>query len=173
MVVVSVLSMHIPPRESAFNVQSKSPVQSPIPGLATIPARDEMVELEERIIAENVSMPFDVQASNEPIASPSSLELIQIRKDVASNLIEGDAILQALKNLDAEITEPPLSDNEFITKVRMEILTSQLENTMMRRRAVEEAVKEITRERCPSFICPSLMDAFMGISRLSTHALES
>ncbi|KAJ7677943.1 hypothetical protein DFH06DRAFT_562906 [Mycena polygramma] len=149
-----------------------SPIQSPIPGLATLPARDAMVKLEERIIAENLSMPLDVQAFNEPIASQLSLELLQIRKEVASNLIKGDAILQALKNLDAEISEPPVSDNDFITKVRMEILTSELENTMVRRRAAEEAVKEIARERRPPFVCPSLMDAFVGISRLSTHALE-
>jgi deoxyhypusine synthase len=53
----------------------------------------------------------------------------------------------------------------------MQMLKTDLENTLAKRRSVEESVKEIARERRAPFLCPALMDAFIGISRLSTHVL--
>lgn len=46
-----------------------------------------------------------------------------------------------------------------------------MESLRLKRRAVEDAIKDVARERRPPFVYPALIDAFVGISRLTTRVL--
>ncbi|KAJ6551180.1 hypothetical protein B0H19DRAFT_163344 [Mycena capillaripes] len=95
-----------------------SPFPSPIPGLGRLPGRNMFVDEPK---AEEVSSSFDVQFAPKetppPVVQQLSLALIEIRQEIAAGLIKEEAILQALKNLDAPahdfVGPPPTSGNDF------------------------------------------------------------
>ncbi|KAJ7097601.1 hypothetical protein C8R44DRAFT_367953 [Mycena epipterygia] len=146
---------------------------SPIPGLTVFPMSETIRT--EPAAAEPLA-PFDVQPtlreSDMPLVHQLSMALLDIRQEVASGLVKERAILQALKIFNAPdipTTESP--EDGFIAKVRLQMLKSDLENVRLKREAVEASIKEIGKECRAPFVCPALMDAFIGVSRLSTQAL--
>ncbi|KAJ7779189.1 hypothetical protein B0H16DRAFT_1501884 [Mycena metata] len=148
---------------------------SPAPGLPTLPTR-------EIKIFEDDEEHFHVQPAADENAGPVvvqlSFELQEIHKEVAGHLFKEQALLQALKNLDADspdlVDSSPSTDNDdFVARVRLQMLQNELETVLAKRQAAEASVREIARERQAPFVFPALMDAFVGISRLSTFALDS
>ncbi|KAJ7040976.1 hypothetical protein C8F04DRAFT_1081235 [Mycena alexandri] len=148
---------------------------SPAPGLQTLPTRDIK-------IFEDDEEHFHVQPAAEenarPVVVQLCLELQEIHREVAAHLMKEQAILQALKNLDAksaELVDPsPSTDNDdFVARVRLQMLQNELETVLVKRQAAEASVRGIARERRAPFVFPALMDAFVGISRLSTYVLGS
>ncbi|KAJ7176803.1 hypothetical protein C8R46DRAFT_1346755 [Mycena filopes] len=150
---------------------------SPVPGLPTLPTREIKIFEDEEEDAR--TPPFDVQPpakeNDGPVVAQLSLELQQISKEVSGHLLKEQAILHALNNLNAEIPEPlpPSADDDFIARVRLQMLQDEFDAVLAKRQAVEESVREIARERRAPFVFPALMDAFVGISRLSSYALGS
>ncbi|KAF7369211.1 hypothetical protein MVEN_00248700 [Mycena venus] len=162
--------------EEKAMVMSPSPLPSPIPGLTTLPVRRTSVERSKAKVVPTLShVQLAPKENDNPVVHELSFTLQEIRKEIEADLIKEQAILLALKNLDAPVTElvdpTPNAQNNFIAKVRVQMLKTELENMIAKRRVIEDSIKEIARERRPPFVSPALMDAFVGISRLSTHVL--
>ncbi|KAJ7240853.1 hypothetical protein B0H12DRAFT_50292 [Mycena haematopus] len=178
--------------ESDNMIISSSPERSPIPGLMTLP----IVEYS------NPDKPVDVQHApgerDRPAIQQLSLALEDVRKKIKTNLLKEQAIFLALKNLNvdtSELIDPSFDhsslENNFsetphdrislkieltsikVAKVKVEMLKADLENMVARCEAVGQSVKQIAKERRPPFTNPALMDAFVGVSRLSTQVLYS
>ncbi|KAJ6598215.1 hypothetical protein DFH09DRAFT_1356543 [Mycena vulgaris] len=153
---------------------SEDMVLSPIPGLATLPNSDTIVVDEPPVSVSDVERaPL---GGDIPLVHQLSTALLDIRKEVASDLIKADAICQALRILDAPDIPEPLSElslleKDFVTRIRLQLLQSELEHARLRRQAVEEAIRDITRECRPPFVCAALIDAFVAVSQLTTQAL--
>ncbi|KAJ7705609.1 hypothetical protein B0H17DRAFT_671993 [Mycena rosella] len=149
-------------------------VLSPIPGLAALPLCSSII-IDKPAAGDAPRAPLETDM---PVVQQLSTTLLDIHKEVYTGLIKADAIRQALKTMDAlGIPEPSheLSSGEqdFVAKVRLQLLQSELEHTRLRRQAVEESIRGITRESRPPFVCPALMDAFVAVSQLTTQAMEA
>ncbi|KAJ7770289.1 hypothetical protein DFH07DRAFT_954108 [Mycena maculata] len=153
----------------------KSP--SPIPGLnGTFPIPNATVEEPmQEDPPEKAQPPPSLTVVNE-----LSKTLMDIRKEVASHIIKERAILQALNDIDAPVPQPadadagpqlPSSDHDFAARVRLQLLKNDLESARLKRLAVEQSVMEIAKECRVPFVYPALMDAFIGVSQLSTQAM--
>ncbi|KAJ7312928.1 hypothetical protein DFH08DRAFT_896213 [Mycena albidolilacea] len=155
-------------------VISSSPDLSPIPGLAALPmVQDPNTERAFMLDVQHVP-----KESDSPAILQLSMTLQGVRKEIEADLIKEKAILLALENLDVDVSElvdpspdPASPESDFIAKVRVEMLRTELEKMLERRRDVELSIREIAMERRPPFVSPALMDTFIGISRLSTHVL--
>ncbi|KAJ7220682.1 hypothetical protein GGX14DRAFT_202876 [Mycena pura] len=152
---------------------------SPIPGLGTLPIHNTVVKIKTEEPSTDVHVPKLID-SIIPTAEQLSAELLDIRQEIAANLIKEQTIIQALKILNADIPEPDhasrqpsVSEAVFIEKVRLQSLQRQMESLRLKRRAVEDAIKDVARERRPPFEYPALIDAFIGISRLTTRVLAN
>ncbi|KAJ6618193.1 hypothetical protein B0H10DRAFT_1268193 [Mycena sp. CBHHK59/15] len=153
-------------------------LESPISGLmrSTIVGKIKVEETDPPLI-----IPPEVQrASHErdlPIIHQLSKVLLDIRKEVASGLLKERAIFQALKKLGApdivECQSDSSPQNDFISKVGLELLQNELTTERQKREEAEESIKEIARECREPFVVPALMDAFITISKLTTHVLEA
>lgn len=158
------------------------------------PAQSDVLQLERRPEESNTP------ASDPFVINQLSKTLMDIRTEVAGHIIKERAILQALTNFDAsaalnELADPaldlPSSENAFsknqlgfltrgslglnsrilVSKIRLLLLKNDLENVRLKRLMAEQSVQEIAREGRAPFVCPALMDAFIGVSRLSAQAL--
>ncbi|KAJ7182839.1 hypothetical protein C8R43DRAFT_14513 [Mycena crocata] len=131
-----------------------------------------------------------VEKSDVPLVTQFSHALLGIRKEVAAGIVKEGAILKMLADVGVPPPDCKLAPQEseleaelsdFVVKMRarermkreLEMLRGELADAQAKRHAVEDSVKEIARERRGPFVCPALMDAFIGISRLSTAALAA
>ncbi|KAJ7267223.1 hypothetical protein C8J57DRAFT_362124 [Mycena rebaudengoi] len=157
-----------------------SPAVSPIPGLVTLrqPKSAPKAEVFDEPMPEDV--PQDDERTTyacDPIVEQLSRALQDIRKEVASGLVKEAALLQALKKLgapDITVRSAELNPhNNFISKLRVQLLETELQNERQKREEAEELVQEVVRERKVPFVVPALMEAFIAISKLTTQALET
>jgi type II secretory pathway component PulM len=58
-----------------------------------------------------------------------------------------------------------------VTRARIEQFEAELQAERARRRRLEEIVEDIRRECREPFVVPSLLDAFIEISKLTNEAL--
>ncbi|KAJ7444554.1 hypothetical protein B0H11DRAFT_437990 [Mycena galericulata] len=162
---------------------------SPIPGLITFPLRaanfDDGMDVDPLAPSEiQLGAPGESDTPTDTLAIEQlSKTLMDVRKEVASHIIKERAILLALKTFDStsapvkELANPaldiPSPENVFIAKIRLQLLKNELQNARSKRVVVEQSVKEIAKEGRAPFICPALMNAFIGVSRLSAEALRA
>ncbi|KAJ7054189.1 hypothetical protein C8F01DRAFT_498693 [Mycena amicta] len=107
------------------------------------------------------------------IVDKMSLELLDIRREISVHLTKERVIIEALKALHAGVPDDEdlsLQDRIFVEQTRVDFLKRELERLREARGQVENAVKEI--EKRPPFACSALLDVFVGISKLSTLALD-
>ncbi|KAF7313911.1 hypothetical protein HMN09_00549200 [Mycena chlorophos] len=146
------------PMEDEMDI-SRSP--SPIPGLSAGSSR-----------------------TSTELAEQLACELLDIRREIAVNLTKERAIIAALSDMASgtytphsiphtEQAELAVDERIFIEQIRLDFLNRELERLRDSRGEVEDAIKAVAREKRPPFVSPALLDVFVGVSRLSTQALEA
>ncbi|KAJ6598216.1 hypothetical protein DFH09DRAFT_1131290 [Mycena vulgaris] len=101
------------------------------------------------------------------------LELRELRQQLNADIDKERAILETLRDLDAEDSVPSAGpDSDFVMRARIEQLEGELQVERAKRRRLEGIVEDVRRECRAPFVVPALLDAFVEISRLTNETLE-
>ncbi|KAJ7916767.1 hypothetical protein B0H13DRAFT_355159 [Mycena leptocephala] len=115
-----------------------------------------------------------VQGSPQPPQDPEiqalQRELRDVRRQLHADIAQERAIIENLHELGAEDLSDA-SEVDFVTRARIEQFEAELQAERARRRRLEEIVEDIRRECREPFVVPSLLDAFIEISKLTNEAL--
>ncbi|KAJ7621356.1 hypothetical protein FB45DRAFT_1062354 [Roridomyces roridus] len=148
---------------------------SPIPGLASTSTSTYSMQVDpDSQIPGTRTSTFEGDSESEL----AKKKLNDIRKSIAGHIVKERAILQALNKFGGSVSVPEIesdvgdAEDQFIAKIRLELLKDDLESARLKRLAVEKAVRDVVEESRPPFVCAALMDAFVDISRFSTRALN-
>ncbi|KAJ7489166.1 hypothetical protein FB451DRAFT_684011 [Mycena latifolia] len=100
-------------------------------------------------------------------------ELRDVRQQLTAEIEKERAILQTLRDYGVEddvLSATP--DSDFATKARIQQLEGELQAERAKRRMLDDFVEDIRRECRAPFVVPTLLDAFVEISRLTNETLE-
>ncbi|KAJ6551181.1 hypothetical protein B0H19DRAFT_1156798 [Mycena capillaripes] len=98
-------------------------------------------------------------------------ELREVRRQLNADIVQERAIVENLRDLGVMEEGSDASEIDFVTKARIEQFEAELQAERARRRRLEDIVEDIRRECRAPFVVPSLLDAFVEISKLTNEAI--
>ncbi|KAL0065237.1 hypothetical protein AAF712_007748 [Marasmius tenuissimus] len=109
-----------------------------------------------------------------PVSAESLLsELAEVRRKIAAEVAKESAICEQLRTRGVT---PDLSTDGLLMSARetaqFRQATMQLLEEKKRRKAAEDALKDVQRECREPFVVPALLDAFVALSNASTNVLD-
>ncbi|KAJ7472451.1 hypothetical protein B0H11DRAFT_1354710 [Mycena galericulata] len=99
-------------------------------------------------------------------------ELREVRHLLNEDIAQERMILQQLRDLGVEESPTDTAGDDFVTRARIQHLEEELEEERAKRRQLDKVVADIRRECREPFVVPSLLDAFIEISKLTNEAME-
>ncbi|KAH9476060.1 hypothetical protein JR316_0011630 [Psilocybe cubensis] len=103
-------------------------------------------------------------------------ESSDIKREIAAKMAREAVVIAELKSLNSSVVPRPIMLGHQTEEAEMEAEIFRLRNELKRekrlREEAENAIKDIRRECKEPFVVPSLLDAFVQVSKLTTRGLR-